>query len=351
MEKNILITTQRIDTRDPILHFFLDWVREFAKHYDTVYVVCLQKGEYELPPNVVVLSLGKEKGKTRVGYIFRFYRYVLPLLLKGRISKIFVHMNEVYVLLLSPFLFWRKVCGIRLVWWKTHAKLSLLSKIVYRFTDKIYTASEDSFKIRTRKKEVTGHGINTKYFIPREDSKPQDVVRILAVGRAVPVKHYEDIISAVALLLSRTKNFKLSIIGVRPEDKNEYVALLEEQIRTLNVSEYVSLHPPVPFRDMVKVYQGADVLVNTTYPNTFDKVLLEAMACGIIPVTPTPAYKSILSPYSLFPNDRSIEEISRVLGILCAMPQNERDALGRKMREEVVLHHNVENLVQKISEY
>jgi len=351
MQKNILITTQRIDTKDPILHFFLDWVREFAKYYETVYVVCLQKGEYELPSNVVVLSLGKEEGKTRIGYIFKFYRYVLPLILKGRISKIFVHMNEIYVLLFAPLLFVRKVCGIRLVWWKTHAKLSLLSKFVYRFTDKIYTASEDSFKIYTQKKEVTGHGINTHFFRPKEGVETHDVVQMLAVGRAVPVKHYEDIISAVALLATRTQNFRLSIIGVRPEDKNEYVALLEEQIRTLNMSEYISMHPPVPFRDMVKVYQGADVLINTTYPNTFDKVLLEAMACGIIPITPTPAYRPILSPYNLFPKDRSAEEISRVLERICRMTRDERAILGRKMREEVVMHHNVENLIKKISEY
>ncbi len=351
MEKNILITTQRVDTQDPILHFFLDWIREFAKHYDTVYVVCLQKGIFDLPKNVVVLSLGKEEHNTHFGYIYRFYKYVTPLILGRKVSKVFVHMNEIYVLLFLPFLPIRKIYAISMVWWKTHAKLSLLTKLVYFSVDKIFTASEHSFKIHTKKKEITGHGINTEYFILPKEKKYGEKVRIFAIGRAVPVKHYEDIIRAIAILVTYTKNFTFTIIGVRPEDKNEYVTTLEKQVDTLGLREYVSLNPPIPFSEMVGVYHGADIVVNMTYPNTFDKVLLEAMACGVIPVTATPSYESILAPHNLFPKDRSPEELARVLLAVCSMNVSQREVLGEKMREEVVMHHNVESLIKRISQY
>jgi glycosyltransferase involved in cell wall biosynthesis len=351
MQKNILITTQRVDTEDPILHFFLDWIREFAKHYDTVYVVCLQAGAYVLPDNVVVLSLGKEEGKTRLGYIVRFYRHVIPLICTGRIQKIFAHMNEIYIFLLIPLLPIRKLLGIRIVWWKTQAKIGLFARLMRFFVDIIFTASEHGFKVKNAKKIITGHGINTKYFVPRENKRENHIVHMLVIGRAVPVKHYEDILNALGILVQHTKDFTCTVVGVRPEDRNEYVVSLEKQILDLGLSNHVFVKPPVPFSEMVEVYHSADVVINTTYPNTFDKVLLEAMACGVIAVTPTPSYESLLKPHKLFPQDRSSGELSRVLLRICEMTGEERHALGGEMRATVVEHHNVEKLIKRISEY
>ena len=59
----LLIITQKVDINDPVLGFFHRWLEEFAKHYEFVTVICLEKGEHRLPENVKVLSLGKEKLK------------------------------------------------------------------------------------------------------------------------------------------------------------------------------------------------------------------------------------------------------------------------------------------------
>lgn len=56
-----MIVTQKVDVNDPILGFFHRWVEEFAKHFERITVICLQKGEYNLPANVKVFSLGKEE--------------------------------------------------------------------------------------------------------------------------------------------------------------------------------------------------------------------------------------------------------------------------------------------------
>jgi len=55
----LLIITQKLDERDSVLGFFVGWVRELAKHFPQIIVVCLEKGEYDLPANVRGLSLGK----------------------------------------------------------------------------------------------------------------------------------------------------------------------------------------------------------------------------------------------------------------------------------------------------
>lgn len=60
----LLIVTQKVDKNDPILGFFHRWIEEFSKHCEKLTVICLQAGEFKLPANVTVLSLGKENFTT-----------------------------------------------------------------------------------------------------------------------------------------------------------------------------------------------------------------------------------------------------------------------------------------------
>ena len=69
----LLILTQKVDKEDPVLGFFHNWVTELSKKFEFIYVVCLEKGKFDLPDNVQVFSLGKEAGKSKIKYIFKFF--------------------------------------------------------------------------------------------------------------------------------------------------------------------------------------------------------------------------------------------------------------------------------------
>ena len=62
----LLIITQKVNREDSVLGFFHSWIREFATHFEKVTVICLEKGTYDLPQNVAVLSLGKEGQRSKV---------------------------------------------------------------------------------------------------------------------------------------------------------------------------------------------------------------------------------------------------------------------------------------------
>jgi hypothetical protein len=68
----LLIITQKIDKNDPVLGFFHNWVKKFSENYESVNVICLYKGEYDLPKNVRVFSLGKEKEESKIKFILNF---------------------------------------------------------------------------------------------------------------------------------------------------------------------------------------------------------------------------------------------------------------------------------------
>ena len=113
---NLLIITQRVDKNDAMLGFFHDWLNEFAKHCAKITVVALEVRDYELPANMEVLSLGKDrlsKGthptgilrrmSLQLGYVLRFYYYIFSR--QSSYTHVFVHMNPVYCALGGPF--WR----------------------------------------------------------------------------------------------------------------------------------------------------------------------------------------------------------------------------------------------------
>src|SRR3989344_839285 len=98
----LLIFTQKVDKNDSTLGFFHTWIMEISKKVESVSVICLGVGEYNLPKNVTVYSLGKDQIDTystkyivrKIRYIINFYKYLF--LIKGSYNRVFIHMNEEY---------------------------------------------------------------------------------------------------------------------------------------------------------------------------------------------------------------------------------------------------------------
>src|SRR3989344_3255575 len=129
----LLIVTQKVDRNDPILGFFHRWIEEFAKHCEQVTVIALGVGEYHLPQNIRVFSLGKEeqlrkrtdlKNSKRsvpveqlrkIKYIVHFYRLIWRE--RKNYDAVFVHMNQEYVLLGA--LLW-KLLRKKITMWRNH---------------------------------------------------------------------------------------------------------------------------------------------------------------------------------------------------------------------------------------
>ena len=129
----LLIITQTVDKNDPILGFFHRWIGEFAKNFEKVTVICLEMGEHHLPKNVKVLSLGKEAGRSKFQYLFKFYKYILQE--RKNYDAVFVHMNQEYVLL--GWKFW-KLWDKKIFLWRNHAKGNLFTRLAVLLSDKVF---------------------------------------------------------------------------------------------------------------------------------------------------------------------------------------------------------------------
>src|SRR3989344_7151474 len=177
----LLIITQKVDRDDPVLGFFHGWLAKFAEKFESVSVICLQKGVYDLPSNVQVFSLGKEHNSIikKVGYIIKFYKYIFDL--RHEYDSVFVHMNQEYVLLGSKL--W-KLLGKKVYLWRNHPYGNLLTRIAVVLSDKVFCTSKDSFTAKFNKTVLMPVGIDTEIFkdLKMERSKNS----ILFLGRIAP---------------------------------------------------------------------------------------------------------------------------------------------------------------------
>jgi len=201
----LLIITQKVDINDDILSFFNGWLVEFAKHCESIVVICLQKGEYNLPENVEVLSLGKEENNfqfsifnfkifKKLKYLRNFYRCIWRE--RKNYDAVFVHMNQEYVLLGG--LFW-KILGKKIFMWRNHPHGNFFTSMAIFLSNKVFCTSEYSFTARYKKTEIMPVGIDTNFF-KRDETIPRDPRSILFLGRIAPVKRPDMLIGAVALL-------------------------------------------------------------------------------------------------------------------------------------------------------
>ena len=108
----ILIVTQVVDANHSALGFFVRWLAEFARQCESVTVLCLEAGKYDLPENVTVVSLGKSEGESRFGVLKNFYRELWSR--RRDYSSVLVHMNPIYVALAGVL--WR-LMGKRVGLW------------------------------------------------------------------------------------------------------------------------------------------------------------------------------------------------------------------------------------------
>lgn len=266
----LLIATQALDRNDPVLGFFVRWVEEFAKQCESVEVVCLRAGQYNVPDNVHVHSLGKERGIPRLARWYRALRHIVEL--RNRYDAVFVHMNPEYFV--AAGWLWR-LLGKRTALWYTHKNIDLKLRIAVLFADAVLTASKESFRLATPKAHVMGHGIDTDFFSP-DPSVPRGA-HALSAGRLMPSKRHD-----LALGKAREESRELRIAGSGPEQPK-----LEAVAEKLGVKAvFLGGLTQAQLRDE---YRTAACLYHTSETGSLDKVVLEALACGLHVKTDDPA--------------------------------------------------------------
>ncbi len=337
----LLVITQVVDTEHPILGFFHRWVEEFAKHVEQIHVICLEEGRHELPDNVSVYSLGKEAGKGRLHMLLTFYKLIWQL--RKEYDNVFVHMNQIYVILGAPF--WRTL-GKKVGLWYAHGAVSVSLRVAVPLTSYVFTSTKEGLRIETKKRVLAGQGIDTTNFkvAPKQTS---DTLRITTVGRISQSKNLQTLLNACSILKKQGVAFLFKIVGVpTTAEEKVYSTKMRALTTDLGLDDCVEWVGGVSNHELPPVLQQSDIFIHDGSTNSLDKALLEASLCGCIVVSSNPAYKALtreLAPKYVY-EQGNYNQLSRII-LNLGTEQNHAEAVRKTFASQHDIAHLISGIV------
>lgn len=350
MKLKVLMITPGVDENEDILGFTASWIRALAKRVDMLYVITpFFNPDTPLPENAIMYGLNEKPNKlTRYLYLSRV---MIRLLSKRQVDVIFCHIGPNSVLWAAP---WAKLFRVPIVTWYTHREVSWRLRIAHLLTNKVVTASEESYNIKSNKVIITGHGIDTDKFKPVINSgKGGGKKSILSLGRISPIKDYETLIRTASILVSEKdmRNTEFLIVGgVSTASQEEYFQRLKSMIGELKLEDYVRFAGSALYSEVVDFYQACDMHVNLCPTGGVDKAVLEAMACGKPVIVCNESFKGDFGDYakSLMFSEKDPNDLARKITHLIQLDEPSRNELCRAMRQIAKKEHSVDSLMDKL---
>jgi glycosyltransferase involved in cell wall biosynthesis len=339
--KRLLIITQSIDTHDPVLGFFHQWVAKLAPHYTSITVLCLKKGAFTLPHHVRVVSLGKEESVSRLVYLYRFFKEICRY---KAYDSVFVHMNEEYVLLGGVL--WR-LFGKHVTLWRNHKQGTWRTRLAVLLVHKVFFTSFSSYTARFKKGVQMPVGVDTEHVLPVSVERvPQSIVYL---GRISPIKNIECLIDAVKILSERGIVYCLDIYG--PEIDPVYSAFLQDRITRYGIAKNVSFCGVVTPERVSDVYSKYAVCVNMTPSGSFDKTIFESVLCRVFPVVANTSIEIYISSefrsYVLF-DGQSPQSLADTLEKVFVLDEQQRRHVIDTLIQVIKQQHSLDTLVTKL---
>lgn len=340
-DMKLLILTQKVDINDPILGFFHRWTEEFSKHTEQITVIALGVGEYHLPKNVRVFSLGKEKKRNSLQKLYTFY--FLLLTLRKEYDAVFVHMNQEYILFGG--IFW-KLLGKKITMWRNHSTGNFLTRIAMAFSDKIFCTSKYSFTAHSKKTILMPAGIDTDVF-KRDKSVPRVQHSILCLGRIAPVKNIDVLINALLKIDDDGYDFSVSVVGDSIPKDEDYLSVIKNKAKPLLEKGKLEFLAGIPNNKAPEVYSAHEIFVNLTDSGSFDKTILEAMACECLTIVSNQSFAEVV-PYRFIFTERDSIDLSRKVIDALLLKDKEKEHITEGLRKIVSEQHSLALLTKQL---
>lgn len=343
----LLIITQKVDKTDPVLGFFHNWIINLAQNFDKINVVCLEQHEHNLPQNVFVYSLGKELKsngynlKSKLKYIFNFYKYIWKL--RGDYDAVFAHMNQEYVIL--GWTLW-KLWGKKIFLWRNHPEGNFLTRVAVWVSDRVFCTSPQSFTARYKKTELVPIGVDIERF---KDLKIERLKKsILFLGRMDKIKRPDLLLEALDILHKKGINFVCDFYGDPTKGSEEFYVSLQTKTSELGLQNKVYFYPGVSNNQTPTIYSDHEIFVNLTALGSMDKTILEAGACGCIPIS----INKILdgeTEADLTIGEVNPESVAERLTEILGKSEDRKQIIRQQIRKFIEEKHSLDALIQKLS--
>lgn len=336
------------DQDDPVLGFTGAWLRAVAPRVRAIEVISMRRGAVDLPASVRVRSLGKERGWSEPRRALEFYRQLWGVLRSGPVDACFSHMTPMFSVMAAPIL---RPLGVPTVTWYAHPRRGALLMAAHHLSARMVASVREAYPYRQDRLQVIGQGIDTGLFSPGE-RPPEEPRLVLIPGRLATVKGHDVMIAALARLRGRgSTTFRVAIVG-SPAHAREvaFGEHLRRAVADAGLAGVVEFSPGVPQRQLPDLYRRATVVLNATPTGSGDKVVLEALSCGVPCVFANRGFLPSLGPAArvLHFQEGEADDLARRLDGVLQMPALDRRRLGLTLRARVVIHHGLSGLAERL---
>jgi glycosyltransferase involved in cell wall biosynthesis len=341
----LLIITQKVDKEDQILGFFHNWIYKLSKEFESLVVVCLEKGVVDLPSNVKVFSLGKENTPktflSKIKYIKNFFGLIFGL--NDQYDSVFVHMNQEYVLLGGWF--W-KIRNKKIFMWRNHPVGNIFTRIAVFLSDKVFCTSTHSFTAKFKKTEIMPVGIDTEIF-KSVDNARRNKKSILFLGRISPIKNPHILVEALNILNKKGVDFRADFYGDSLPKDQGYFDSIKNKVKNCGLEDKVNFFSGVPNYKTPEIYASYEIFINLTPSGSFDKTILEACSCGCVPLVLNEDFNNIDKNLVIESLDK--EDVAKSIEKWLYIEEFEREKMAAYLAEYVEEKHSLRVLVEKLS--
>jgi glycosyltransferase involved in cell wall biosynthesis len=180
-------------------------------------------------------------------------------------------------------------------------------------------------------------GVDGERFRPPERPRPaeparerEEGIRLLYVGPLITRKGLRFLVEAMPLIAGESIPSTAELVGRGPEE-----AALRDLAARHGVSDHVRFHGFVEERDLVRLYQEADIFVFPSLQEGFGLVMVEAMACGLpVIATEVPPMPEVVGEAAVMIPPEDPAALARAVACL-ARDAGRREDLGRAGRARV----------------
>jgi len=338
----VLMVTPCVDIEHDIFGFIHGWVDELSKRVEHLDVIAFKVGKTKLRNNV---NLYSAYSKYQPIKFLKLNKFLLKLVPKA--DLVFTHMYPWLPIVAAPY---AKLFRKPLIMWNTHGHVDIKKRLALVMVDKVITASERSFNIKTSKKVILGHGIDTDKFRPF-NHKRNAIFRMLCVGRIDRIKGYDVLIEAMNIIVNNNKKDTIHLTIIGPIYDRDYFFHLKKLISKYHLEKYITFKGNIPHQELQEYYQKCNLVIHPSYASSLEKTVLEAMACEKPVITSNIAYYKDVFDDELrekcFYAHGDFKEIANKIENFM---KNEEKNLKKKLRNIVVNDHSISRFIERLAE-
>ena len=343
-KKKILIFNISTDSNNTSLGFAVNWLNQLSEYYVEIDVVTLNKGAtHMLNDNINVYSNNSINKITK----FIEIRKTIKNLLKNNEYKFCLSHMTTSLTLVSSTIF--KFNNLQSILWYTHkGPTTFIKKIVLYlgalFSDRIITASENSFPLRFKKVTSIGHAINYEdFYRSRINTESKDFLILSRISRSKNID--ESIQGFLNSVYGESQSITI-VGGPLTKQDVEYESYLKNKY---SVYSNIRFAGSIPHPNLSKYIDKTRFHINNTPKGFYDKSVLETLSGGIINFYMNSEYDKNIHPeyLNILKFDGTKDDLTKSINLISKL---EKDLLleiiqfsQEKVKDESLktLHHRI----------